>query len=122
MLLTIRVSLTVTLLALSSQYICDAASPQPLTGSEPVSLLTPDRPVDAELSGTQIHRYKVALLAGQFCRVTVACGQADAILSIYSPKAERLIEMGASGLFDTQDTSIAAGLPGDYIIEIRRKI
>src|SRR5258708_7863381 len=104
------------LLSAGPAALCLGASPQ---SSASPQALTPGKSAEGDLSGGQTHTYTISLKTGQYCRVVVAAGGIDLVLSVYSPSGELLAAAGADYPLTQRQASIVSGHDGDYHREMQ---
>src|SRR6266508_3338038 len=104
------------------------ASPVQASASERVAAqsaqesisLEPGKPVERELSGSQSHSYKIAMISGQYLQVTVGQQGIDVALALFAPDGKKIIEVDGERVTGGLETiSAIAEAPGAYRIEVR---
>lgn len=84
-----------------------------------ISDLKVGRSVQESIAGKQRYYYKIALIAGQFLRLSLRTVDSDAALTFSSPKGERLIELNTTdGPGGARPVFWIAQGSGDYLLEI----
>src|SRR6266498_2660378 len=91
----------------------------PQSAQESVSL-EPGKTVERELSGSQSHSYKIAMISGQYLQVTVGQQGIDVALALFAPDGKKIIEVDGERVTGGLETiSAIAEAPGAYRIEVR---
>src|SRR6266511_1873693 len=89
------------------------------SAQESVSL-EPGKTVERELSGSQSHSYKIAMISGQYLQVTVGQQGIDVALALFAPDGKKIIEVDGERVTGGLETiSAIAEAPGAYRIEVR---
>ncbi len=84
------------------------------------SLLEPDKPIEGELKGGDIHLYTLEPKAGQFVSVVVVQRTVGVVLVLFAPGGERLAEVDSpNGSKGSEALSFVANGSGSYRIEVR---
>ena len=85
-----------------------------------IRLLTLGAPVRQQVSGGEVHDFRVALKQGQYLRVIVEQQGINVAVKILGPDGLSLIEKDSpNGLQRRESVSIIAAATGDYIIQVR---
>jgi len=84
------------------------------------TVLEPGKPIVRELSGGETHSYRLALAAGQFCRAIVDQQGIDAVVALYGPDGEKIVEVDSpNGANGPELIVLVANVAGLYRLEIR---
>ncbi|HKQ73873.1 MAG TPA: CHAT domain-containing protein [Blastocatellia bacterium] len=90
---------------------------------EDIQTLAPGAPVEREVSGRQMHRYRITLDVGQFALVQVEQRGAEAVLTADGPDGKEFafvdLRIGGKGV---EPLGIVAEAAGDYILKVRSEI
>src|SRR5271157_335104 len=90
------------------------------TESTSVFALEPERVPERELSGGQIHLYRVALATGQFIYTVVHQKGIDVVVAMIGPDGQRLAELDSpNGAYGPEPISWIAESSGIYELEVR---
>lgn len=85
-------------------------------------ILDPGKPISRELSGGEVHSYKIILTAGQYLRVAVDQRGINLIVTLYDANGKRIAELDSSvGLYGVENLSLISEAAGSYRLEIRSK-
>jgi CHAT domain-containing protein/Tfp pilus assembly protein PilF len=106
-----------------------SAEPKPAPRQDPAAdeappedagALAAGAPVEREIAGGTAHRFRLALRAGQFVRVTVEQKGADVILALVAPDGAALDESDApTGSRGTETVVAIVGGDGEYGVVVR---
>jgi CHAT domain-containing protein/Tfp pilus assembly protein PilF len=81
--------------------------------------LEPGQPVSRELSGGEVHSYRVVLSAGQYLHVVAFQQGIDVVLALIDAGGKRLIEMDSpNGVLGPEAASLVSASAGTYRIEV----
>lgn len=87
-----------------------------------LAILEPGKPISRELSGGEVHYYKIVLTARQFLRVAVDQRGINLIVTLYDPNGKRIAELDSwAGLYGTENASLISETAGNYRLEVRAK-
>ena len=83
--------------------------------------LTPEQPIERQISGGESHTYRITLTAGQFIRVVVDQKGIDLALALAAPQGEADKSAAEANLtrVDMESLSYEATVSGDYRLTIR---
>ena len=82
--------------------------------------LEPGKPIERELSGGQLHAYKIMMSSGQYLHVAVAQRGIDVAVALFTPDGKKISEVNSDPLIEGSETvSVIAVAPGAYLIEVR---
>src|SRR6185295_16516175 len=82
--------------------------------------LSPSVPVERELSAGGHHKYRIALVPGQYLEVAVVQRSVDVVVSLFGPNEEMIREKDfVQALQQTEIVAEVADKAGDYFLEIR---
>ena len=85
-----------------------------------VASLAPGEPLTRTMEGNQTHRYRMAMAAGQFLRVTVDQQGIDVAVSLLDPDGKPAIESDSpNGAWGIEPISAVADRAGEYLLEVR---
>jgi CHAT domain-containing protein len=104
---------------LSPQPPAKAAAPPSLLQSEDVRMLTAKASIERELSGGQIHLYRIALSAGQFALLQIEQRGANVVLTANGPDGKEFavvdLRWGGEGV---EPLVILADATGEYTLKV----
>src|SRR5919112_1117733 len=109
---------------LRSEESAPALSPEAGSAIQDFGTLTPGEVIRREMRGGETHTYHIALIEGQFFRITVGQPGADVEVRILCPVSgqvgQQTVEADSpNGLYGPESISIISRLTGDYSIEVR---
>jgi hypothetical protein len=82
--------------------------------------LEPGKSVERELSGGQLHSYKIAMTSGQYLQVIVSLQGIDVLVTLFTPDGKKIGEADIEQATLKSDTiSTIAEATGAYRIEVR---
>jgi CHAT domain-containing protein/Tfp pilus assembly protein PilF len=82
--------------------------------------LSMGQPIERELSGGEVHEYRLPLSANQFVEMVVMQRGIDVVLSLYDPLGQRLAEVDSpNGSQGTEPLALITPADGDYRLEVR---
>src|SRR4029434_2385670 len=82
--------------------------------------LEPGKPIERELSGGQLHSYKITMTSGQYLHMVVGQRGIDVAVALSSPDGKNVIEVNSDPSIEGSETvSTIAEAPGAYLIEVR---
>jgi CHAT domain-containing protein len=84
-----------------------------------VRTLEPDKPVERELAGDEVHYYQATLSAGQFLTVIVDQRGIDAVVKLFDPDETLLSQVDSpNGIRGPEIVSVLAKQSGSYRLEV----
>jgi erythromycin esterase len=108
---------SVLLVVLSIQ--CAVARGQ-VDSSNEARQLVPGAPVERAMKGSEAHRYRVSLAAGELLEVVVDQRGIDVVGAAFGPDGKKIAEVDSpNGTQGPEPVSVAAGASGVYEIEVR---
>jgi tetratricopeptide (TPR) repeat protein len=82
--------------------------------------LDPNKPIERELAGGQVHAYRITLAAGQYLRVVVDQRGIDVVVALFGPDGKKLAEIDSpNGAKGPEHLSVVAKVPGNHRLEVR---
>ncbi len=88
--------------------------------SDDVRALEPGKPIERELSGSEVHFYQITLVAGQFLRVVIDQRGINLIVILYGPDTRKIAEIDSPiGSQGAEPASLVAEASGSYRLEVR---
>lgn len=82
--------------------------------------LEPGAPLEREMSGGEVHAYRLTLRSGQFLRAIVEQRGVDVVVNVIGPDGEELAEVdGPTGVQGQETVEVSATATGTYRLEIR---
>ncbi|MCI0489043.1 MAG: tetratricopeptide repeat protein [Blastocatellia bacterium] len=82
--------------------------------SQDVSELVPGATIERELSGGETHTYRIALIAGQYTRVSVERQIVNITVAVSGPNGQEIIKVGRNHQLRPDRVSIVAQETADY--------
>lgn len=77
-------------------------------------------PLQREMKGGETHRFRLALVAGQYARVVVEQQGIDVAIALVAPNGERLMEVDSpNGNRGPEPISAVVAQAGEYAVEVR---
>src|SRR5262249_39062378 len=96
------------------------ACPSNGQGEKDVRPLEEGKPIERELSGGQVHYYKIALEAGQYLSLVVDQKGIDVIVTLSGPTGKKMIEVDSlNGWYGPESVSMIADISSTYVLEVR---
>ncbi|MGH9800718.1 MAG: tetratricopeptide repeat protein, partial [Blastocatellia bacterium] len=94
--------------------------PIPPTPTPPLALsLKSNQPIEMKLKSSEVHRYLVEAVAGQFLRVLVEQRGIDVIVSLHAPNGDELLKVDSPGGGEgPESVSVVAEAQGSYQIKV----
>ena len=102
------------LLILGLLTVCTQAQVAP----EPQSL-SPEKAIEREIAGGELHPYQINLQTGQFIRFRLDQRAIDAALILTAPNGKQLVEMNLTGPPSEESLSLEPTMPGNYRLTVR---
>ena len=87
--------------------------------NETLTNLERGKPVERQLSGDEVHSYRIDLLANQYAEVVVEQRGIDLVLWLYDPKGQKVAEADMSKPTNQEWMLFAEELAGSYRLEVR---
>jgi CHAT domain-containing protein/Tfp pilus assembly protein PilF len=85
-----------------------------------IRALGPGEPIARKLAGGEAHSYRLALVAGQFCHIVVNQRGLDAVVALYGPDGERIVEVDSPNAANgPEQVFLVAEASGSYRLEVR---
>ncbi len=82
--------------------------------------LEPGKPAERELSGGQLHFYKITMISGQYSHIVVEQRGIDVAVALFAPDGKKISEADSNHTIEGSETvSAIAEAPGAYLIEAR---
>jgi CHAT domain-containing protein len=81
--------------------------------------LEPTKSIERDLSGEQVHSYRVKLEANWYVYLTVEQKGIDVRLRLVAPNGRQVVEIDSTKLRDIETIKIIAEQSGEYILEVR---
>ncbi|HJQ27495.1 MAG TPA: CHAT domain-containing tetratricopeptide repeat protein [Blastocatellia bacterium] len=78
------------------------------------------KPIERDLSPTDIHEYQLNLSAGQFARVVVSEQYLSVVIKVSGPDGQLLAEVETNSAAYAEHASIIAAQPGAYRLQVRK--
>ncbi len=102
------------------QRVVPSKAQIPTSVNEEITKLEVGKTVERELSGGEVHNYRLTLAAGQYSRIVLVQRGVDVVLTIVSPSGQRVTEVDSpNGAFGPEPVSLIAEEAGDYRLEVR---
>ena len=100
------------------------ALPTIQTGAAPkeeteVRTLETGKPIERKLTGGEVHRYQLALAAGQYARVVVDQRRINIAMSAFDAGGTKIIDSDMSWIGEGEVVSLVAETPSIYSLEVR---
>src|SRR6185295_13985910 len=92
------------------------AAPKEETG---VRTLETGKPIERKLTGGEVHRYQLALAAGQYARVVVDQRRINIAMSAFDAGGTKIIDSDMSWIGEAEVVSLVAETPSIYSLEVR---
>ncbi len=107
--------LLVVVILLQANFIAMAQQP-----SIEVPTLEIGKPIEREMTASDVHSYQVTLAAGQFLRAVVEQRGIDVVVTVFAPDGQKLAEIDSpNGTQGPEPVTIEAKVAGAYRLEIR---
>ncbi len=78
------------------------------------------KPIERELSGGQLHSYKITMISGQYLHIVVEQRGIDVAVALFAPDGKKISEVDSEHVIEGSETvSAIAEVTGAYMIEAR---
>ncbi len=100
----------------SASFILQAAAADPINART----LTPGRQIERELSGKEVHAYRIAMAVGQYAHIVVDQQDIDVVIKAFSPSNDPVSEVDRPILARGREAiSLLADVTGIYTLRIQ---
>ncbi len=84
-----------------------------------VEVLAPGAPIERDLSGAEIHSYRITLNSGDYLRVTIAQKGVDLTVKALAPDNKQVLEVNDAVAGKSEKITLIADTPGEYRLTVR---